>query len=191
MVGLPTSATASIARSVRLRPSAHRPVADDVLDHDDGVVDQDADREDQREEADAVDRVAHQPGGEEREEDRRRDDDEHDKPLAPADREGDQHDDRDRRQAQVEEQLVRLLGGGRAVVASDGDLDVRGDDAALDGVEAPQHLVGDDDGVGALALGNRDSDGRAPLHFAVGERASWSRRDARARPRRPSRPPRP
>ena len=32
----------------------HRPVPGDVLDHHDGVVDQDADREDQREQADAV-----------------------------------------------------------------------------------------------------------------------------------------
>ena len=97
----------------------HRPVAGDVLDHDDGVVDQDADREDQREQADAVERVAHEPRGEEREQDRGRDDDRHHERLAPADGEGDQGDDRDRGEAEMEEELVGLLVGGLAVVAGD------------------------------------------------------------------------
>ncbi len=48
----------------RVRSAAHVPVPDDVFDDDDRVVDQDADRKDQREQADPVDRVAHQPGGE-------------------------------------------------------------------------------------------------------------------------------
>ena len=74
----------------------HAPVAGDVLDDDDGVVDQDADREDQREERDPVQRVAHQPGGEERQQDRHRDDDRDHEGLAAADGEGDQRDDRDR-----------------------------------------------------------------------------------------------
>jgi len=38
-------------------------------------------------------------------------------------RERDQGDDGDRREAKVEEELVRLLGRGRPVVARDGDLD--------------------------------------------------------------------
>ena len=122
---------------------AHRPVAGDVLDHDDRVVDEDADREDEREQADAIDRVAHQPGGEEREQDRRRDDDEHDEPFAPADGERDQDDDGQRRQAKMKEELVRLLGRGRAVVARDADLEAARDDAAFDGFEAPQHVVRD------------------------------------------------
>ena len=121
MVGLPTSATASIAACRRSRPSRHAPVAGDVLDHHDGVVDQDADGEDQREERDPVQRVAHQPGGEERQQDRHRDDDRDHEGLAAADGEGDQGDDRDRGEAEVVEELVGLLVGGLAVVA--GDLD--------------------------------------------------------------------
>ena len=59
-VGLPTSATASIAACIAVAAVAHGPMAGDVLDHHDRVVDQDADGEDQREQADAVDGVAHQ-----------------------------------------------------------------------------------------------------------------------------------
>ena len=132
MVGLPTSATASIAVSTRPRVAAHLPVPDDVLDDDDGVVDENADREDQREQADAVDRVAHHPGGEERQQDRRRDDDEDDDALAPADRRGDEHDDRDGGEREMEQQLVGLLVRGLAVVARDRDVEVRRNDAALD-----------------------------------------------------------
>ena len=67
-------------------------------------------------------RVAHQPGGEEREQDRHRDDDER-RPRASRQpmANGDQHDDRDRGEAEVEQELVGLLVGGLAVVA--GDLD--------------------------------------------------------------------
>ena len=60
IVGLPTSSTASTATSDKERPSAFRQpeMAHDVLDHHDGVVDQDADGEDQREQCDPVQRVA-------------------------------------------------------------------------------------------------------------------------------------
>ena len=118
-------------RRLRARAAVvHRPVAGDVLDHDDGVVDQDADREDQREQADAVERVAHDARGKEREQDRGRDDDGDHERLAPADGDRDEDDDRDRREAEMEEELVGLLVGGLAVVAGDRHLDVFGEDLA-------------------------------------------------------------
>jgi len=49
IVGLPTSATASIAVSVRLRSPRNLPVANDVLDNDDGVVHENAYRKNERE----------------------------------------------------------------------------------------------------------------------------------------------
>ena len=97
-VGLPTSATASIAACIRVAAVMHRPMPGDVLDDDDGVVDQNADREDQREQADAIDRIAHRFGGEERQQDGRRNDDQRDERLAPADGERDEQDDRHRRE---------------------------------------------------------------------------------------------
>ncbi len=66
MVGPPTSSTAP-GMSSRQRPvRVQRLVAVDVLDHHDGVVHQDADGEDQREQRHAVEREAPGPGGEQR-----------------------------------------------------------------------------------------------------------------------------
>ena len=65
--------------------------------------------------------------------------------------------------------LVRLLGSRRAIVAGDADLEVRGDDAAFDGVEAPHHVLRHHDGVGALSLGDGDRHRRTPLQLAIGE----------------------
>ena len=167
MVGLPTSATASIAASAGSALAEHAPVPRDVLDHHDRVVDEDADREDQREQADPIDRVAHHPGSEEGQQDRRRDDDQHDEALPPADRERDQRDDRDRRKSQVKEKLVRLLGRRLPVVAGHRDLEARRDDTAPHDLEPLQDVVGDGHRIGALALGDRDGDGRAALQLAV------------------------
>ena len=141
----------------------HRPVAGDILDHHDGVVDQDADGEDQREQRDAVDRVAHQIGSKQRHQNGGRDDDQHDEAFAPADHESDQQHDGDGGQAEMEEQLVGLLVGGLAVIAGDGDLDAFGDQAAAQQVEALQYVFGDDDRIGALALGQRQGDGGRAL----------------------------
>ena len=71
IVGPPTSSTARgmISASVP-PPSAHVPM--DVLDDDDRVVDENADREDQREQRDAIDREPPRPGGEQRRRERRR-----------------------------------------------------------------------------------------------------------------------
>ena len=59
-------------------------VAHDVLDDDDRVVDEDADREDEREERDPVERVADEVEDEQRQRERRRDRDRDDERLAPA-----------------------------------------------------------------------------------------------------------
>ena len=73
----------------------------------------------------------------------------------------------------MEEKLVGLLVGGLAVVAGDVDVDVLGDDAALELLEPLDDVLGDDDGIGAGALGDGERDGRHALEHAV-----W-RRDAR------------
>ena len=59
-------------------------MAGDILNHDDGVVDQNADRENQGEQADAIDGVAHQIGGKQRQQDRGGDHDQRNQRLAPA-----------------------------------------------------------------------------------------------------------
>ena len=149
-------------------PVIHAPVAGDVLDDDDGVVDQNADREDEREQADAVERVAHQARGEERQQDRRRDDDGDHDGFAPADREGDQENDRHRGEAKVEEQFVGLLVGGLAVVAGDLHVHIFGEDASAQVLELLDDVLGDDHGVGAGALGDGQRHRRRALDRAVG-----------------------
>ena len=56
--------------------SSYLPMADDVLDDDDGVIDQNADGKDQREKAHAVDRIAEHPRGKHCQQNCRRNDDE-------------------------------------------------------------------------------------------------------------------
>ena len=68
----------------------------DILHHDDGVIHQDADREDQREQADPVDRVAHQLRRQHRQQDCRGYHHQGDERLAQADGEADQHHNGDR-----------------------------------------------------------------------------------------------
>ena len=68
----------------------------------------------------------------------------------------------------MEKQLVGLLRGRLAIVARHRDLDVVGDDAALDRLQPMHDLVGDDHGVGALALGDGDADGGTLIKAAGG-----------------------
>ncbi len=126
MVGLPTSSTARSAiggQPVRLAGAQAR-VADDVLHHDDRIVHEDADGEDQREERDAVQRVAVEVEHEQRQRQRDRNRDEHDRRLAPAEHEPDERRHREHGEQHVPQQLVALLGGGLAVVAGDGEMHV-------------------------------------------------------------------
>ena len=151
---------------------ARPPMPDDVLDHHDGIVDQDADREDQREQAHAVDRVAHQPGGEERQQDGGRDDHQDHDALAPANGDGDEQHDRHRGKREMEQQLVGLLRGRLAVVAAHRHRDVVGQQPALHRLQAGQELVGDDDGIGAAPLGEGHRDHRPalqPARFGAGQ----------------------
>ena len=71
----------------------------------------------------------------------------------------------------MEEQLVRLLGRGLAVVARDRDLEARRDDTAADDLEPLQDVVGDRHRVRALALGDRERDRRAALQVRRSRRA--------------------
>ena len=74
-------------------------MADDVLNDDDGVVDQDTDRENQREEANPVDGVAHHVGGKQGQQDGCRHHGENYHAFAPAQHEGNQQHDGNCRQA--------------------------------------------------------------------------------------------
>ena len=135
-------------------------MADDVFDHHDRVVDEDADGEDQREERDAVEREAEQVENEQRERERGRDGDGDDARLAPAEREPDEQRNADDGDAHVQQQLVRFLRRGLAVVARDGDFDIARDDRALECFDFAQHLPGHGDRVRAGSLRDAEGDGR-------------------------------
>jgi hypothetical protein len=132
-------------------------VAVDVLDHDDRVVDQDADGEDEREQRHAVEREAPRPGGEQR--DRQREDHRaaDDRRLASAEAEEDERDDGGGREQELLDELLRLVVGGFAVVARLGDLDVGGNDGVAQDVDALHHGARDVDCVLTWLLGDGDA----------------------------------
>ena len=130
----------------------------DVLHHHDRIVHEDADGEDQREERDAVERVAVEKEHEQRQRQRDRNRDEHHRRLAPAEHEPDERRHREHREQHVPQQFVALLGGRLAVVAGDREMHVGGHERPLQRVELLRHVVRDVDGVGALALGHGDRD---------------------------------
>ncbi len=135
-------------------------VPDDVLDDDDGVVHQDADREDQREERDPVEGVAEEHEDEERQGERDGDGQQHHARLAPAEGEGHQERDGQRGQRHVLEKLVGFLRGRLAVVPSHRRPHVGRHDPRRERIEFAVDRVDDGDRVGPTALAHRESDGR-------------------------------
>ncbi len=147
-------------RQAVVGPRLHPRVPDDVLDDDDGVVDEDADREDEREQRDAVQRVAVQVEHEQRQRERDGDGHHHDERLAPAERDPDEDRHRHDRDAHVIQEFVALLRGSFAVVAGDLHVHVGGHQRPLERFHLGLHAVRDRDGVGAGSLGHRERDGR-------------------------------
>jgi hypothetical protein len=89
----------------------------DVFDDDNGVIDQDANRENQRKQRNAVQREAPGPGGEQRGRQRQGHGDTDDHRLAPAERKENQQHDEGGGEDQLADQLLRLLGRRFAVIA--------------------------------------------------------------------------
>ena len=131
-------------------------MADDVLDHHDGVVHQNADGEDQRKQRDAVQRVAEEIENRQRQRQRDGNGQQHNAGFAPAERQRNQQRDRKGGDQQVLEQFVGLILGGLAVVAGDGDVQVWGDRYPRSSFTSWQQLFGDHGGVRAFALGKGD-----------------------------------
>ncbi len=159
IVGLPISSTARIAPS-RGFIAGGGEVAVDVLHHHDGIVNEDADGEDQGKEGDPVQGIADQVEDQHRQGKGHRDGDGGHRTGPPPHEEGDQDRYRDGRQEHVEEKLVVLLAGGFAVVAGDRYLDVRGDHLPLQEFHLLQQVFRNPGGIRPLALGNGDGDSR-------------------------------
>jgi len=127
-----------------------------IFDHHDGIIDQDSDGKDEGEQRDAIEREAPCPRrkqGRGQRQDHRRTDDHR---LAASQGDQHQHDDTQRGEDQLLDQLQRLVVGGRAVVAGDIDVDVRRDDRVAQVVDARDQGIRDLDGVLARLLGDAD-----------------------------------
>jgi len=147
------------------------PVPVDVFDHHGGVVDQDADGEDEREQRNAVQREAPGPAGEqgrgEREDHRCADDDR----LAPTQRQAHQNDHAAGGKDEFLDQLVGfvgLVGCGLAMVAGDGHFHVFGDHGVAQGVQALAHTSGHIHRVFTRLLGHGDRHRRVALALLFG-----------------------
>ena len=127
-----------------------------VFDHDNRIVHQDADGEDQREERDPVQRVAEDVEDEQGQRQGDGNGDQHDTRLAPAQRQRDQQRDRQRSQEEMLQQFVGLVLGGLTVVAGDRDIQVGRQKVSAQLGDFLFRCFADDRGVGAFALGQRD-----------------------------------
>ncbi len=131
-----------------------------VFHHHDGVVHQDPDGEDQREQGDPVEGESVEIKDQQRQRESGGNGDGHHQGFPPPQHQQDQDRHAHHRDAHVEEQLVGFLRRGLAVVAGNGHLDIiRRESRALHRIDFFQDRLRQGNGVGAGALGNGDGDG--------------------------------
>ena len=106
-------------------------MANDIFHHDDGIIDEDADREDQREQRDPVERVAVEVENQQCQRERAGNRDPDDDRLPPAEREQDQHRNTDDSDQHVKEKLVRFFRCRLRVVTGDGRRHIQRDESAF------------------------------------------------------------
>ncbi len=161
MAAVAASAANEISRApataARTRPSPCLGPAEDVLEHHDGVVHDDADGEREAEEGERVEREAQEVHHGERPDDRRRDRQQHvdrrgdGAEEQPADQRRQQH-----RQDQRQLDLVDRLLDRRRGVEHDGDVHALGE-RRLQLLQARLHAVGDRDGVRPALLADAEA----------------------------------
>ena len=110
----------------------------DVLHHHDGIIDQNADGENQREQRHAIQRESIRPGGEQGRRQRQQHGDADHESLAPSHGKPHQRNHRSRGEQQLFDQLHRLVVCGFAIVARGADLHIGGDHAALQFIHSRQ-----------------------------------------------------
>ena len=145
---------------------AHRKVARDVFHTDDRVVDEQPERQDQREQCHSVDRVAHEIIEEQCQGigDRNRESD--DRALAPGHGQRNHADDGDDAHPEVAHEVVDLGVRGFAVVARDAHLDVVGNGLAAQFGQHLLDLARHPDRVAAFFL--RDGNGHRRIRPSTG-----------------------
>ena len=140
----------------------------DVLHHHNSVVDQDADRENQREQRHAIEGESPRPRGEQRCRQGQQYCRTNDQGLAHPQREQHQQHHRGGGENQLLDQLLRLVIGSGAVVAGDAYFDAFRQHAVLQGVDTGDDFFGDIDCVFARLLGNGECHCRvSPAIFCI------------------------
>src|SRR5208337_5299129 len=131
-------------------------MAYDVLDHNDGVVDKDADREDQSKQCDPVQGVAIQIEHGERQSERDRHRQKYDARLPPAQGKSNQQCDRQGCDQEVFKKLVGFVLCGLSIVARDRDVQIIWKHVPAQRIDLVQHTLGNIGGVRTFALRKRD-----------------------------------
>ena len=157
--------------------NSHAEVACDILHIGDGIVDEQAKREDQGKHRHAVDRIARQQVDEQRQAvtDRNRQRD--DECRAPTDHQADERDDGDHGHHETLDQFVHLFIGGLAVVARDAVMDAARKMCPGEFFEPLLHRFGNPYGVRALSLGHGEMDGRVDVAAEILRFVGWPKSD--------------
>ena len=142
-------------------------VAVDVLHHHNGVVHQDADRENQRKQRYPVEGEAPSPGRKQRHRERQHHGHAHDGGLAAAQGQEDECHHRRCGEQQLLDELLGLVVGGGAVVAGFRHLHAVGNHGVVQLFDPLHHRIGDVDGVLSRLLGHREGHGRVFVHGAL------------------------
>ena len=125
----------------------HVPV--NVFHHHDGIINQNTDGENQREQRNPVQGKAVSPGSKQRDQQGHRHRCAHDQAFTPTQRPHHQQNHRNGFDDEFLNQFVRLGLRRGAVISRDGDLDIIRDKGAFQLLDALLHLVGDVDRIGA------------------------------------------
>ncbi len=140
--------------------AAHMQVTVDVFHHHDGVVDQNTNGENQREQRYTVEGKAPHPAGKQGDRQGNKNCTADDHRLAPAHGCQYQHHHGGSSKQQFGDQFVRFIFGGNAVIAGDFGADISRNQAVMQIIEALLNRLSDINGVHARLLGNGQGNGR-------------------------------
>ena len=145
-------------------------VPNNVFHHHDRIIHENADREDQSEQRDPVQREPPEVKNQQRQRQRRRNGDCHNAGLPPAQRQPNQDRHAEHRDAHVQQQLVGFLRRRLAIVAGNAHREICRNDLALQSLHLRQHLFRHRDRVRSRPFGNAQGHGGFLTHMTLARR---------------------
>ena len=134
-------------------------MTNDVFDHDDGIIDQNAYGENQGKQGDPVEGITVEIEYQKGEGQGRRDGKHDHQGFAPAQKDEDQNGHAEYGDAHVQQELVRFLRGRGTVIAGDADFHISWNEAAFQGIDLLEHILDHAHGVCPGTFGDRQSHG--------------------------------